>query len=110
MQEFDMQVTFDAMCDMLISVTDTKLLQDIEQKCNDVSNMMLSFPAMIPGSRYYKGMKVVVYFNSSVLFSCQFHFLSFLISQQLHLNAGKETAHANLQQDDHASEEWNGVW
>lgn len=53
-----MQVTFDAMCDMLVSVTDTKLLQDIEQKCNDVSNMMLSFPVMIPGSRYYKGMKV----------------------------------------------------
>ncbi|XP_029117801.2 abscisic acid 8'-hydroxylase 3-like [Elaeis guineensis] len=55
--DFCMKVTFDAMCDMLISVTDTKLLQDIEQKCNDVSNMMLSFPAMIPGSRYYKGMK-----------------------------------------------------
>ncbi|KAG1342818.1 abscisic acid 8'-hydroxylase 3-like [Cocos nucifera] len=55
--DFCMKVTFDAMCDMLISVTDAKPLQDIEQKCNDVSNMMLSFPAMIPGSRYYKGMK-----------------------------------------------------
>lgn len=53
-----MQVMFDAMCDMLMSITDADLLSEIEGKCNDVSNMMLSFPAMIPGTRYYKGIKV----------------------------------------------------
>ncbi|GKV29612.1 hypothetical protein SLEP1_g38519 [Rubroshorea leprosula] len=54
---FSMKVTFDAMCDMLISVTEDSLLRQIEKDCTDVSNAMLSFPVMIPGTRYYKGIK-----------------------------------------------------
>ncbi|KAK9285006.1 hypothetical protein L1049_024188 [Liquidambar formosana] len=55
--DFSMKLAFDAMCDMLMSVTDDSLLQQIERDCTDVSNAMLSFPVMIPGTRYYKGIK-----------------------------------------------------
>ncbi|KAL6011385.1 hypothetical protein ACLOJK_001831 [Asimina triloba] len=50
-------LAFDSMCDLLMSVTDTRLLEEIEKNCDDVSNAMLSFPVMIPGTRYYKGIK-----------------------------------------------------
>lgn len=46
------------MCGMLMSVTDESLLEKIERDCTAISNAMLSFPVMIPGTRYYKGMKV----------------------------------------------------
>lgn len=52
------QMTFDAMCNMLMSITDNSLLRKIEKDCTDVSNAMLSFPFMIPGTRYYRGIKV----------------------------------------------------
>ncbi|CAI9090036.1 OLC1v1024719C1 [Oldenlandia corymbosa var. corymbosa] len=54
---FSMKLTFDAMCDMLMSVTDDSLLRQIERDCTAVSDAMLSFPVMIPGTRYYKGIK-----------------------------------------------------
>lgn len=53
-----MQIAFDAMCDMLMSITDAALLKQIERDCTAVSNAMLSIPVMIPGTRYYKGIKV----------------------------------------------------
>lgn len=53
-----MQITFDAMCSMLLSITDVSLLRRIERDCSTVSDAMLSFPVMIPGTRYYKGIKV----------------------------------------------------
>lgn len=52
------QMTFDAMCNMLMSVTDDSLLRKIEKDCTDVSDAMLTFPFMIPGTRYYRGIKV----------------------------------------------------
>ncbi|XP_024974879.1 abscisic acid 8'-hydroxylase 1-like [Cynara cardunculus var. scolymus] len=55
--DFTMKIQFDAMCDMLMSITDESLLNEIEKDCTAVSDSMLSFPAMIPGSRYYKGIK-----------------------------------------------------
>ncbi|XP_059643789.1 abscisic acid 8'-hydroxylase 3 isoform X2 [Cornus florida] len=55
--DFSMKITFDAMCEMLMSVTDQTLLQQLERDCSDVSEAMLSFPIMIPGTRYYKGIK-----------------------------------------------------
>lgn len=51
-------MTFDAMCDVLMSITEDSLLREIEKDCDNVSNAMLSFPVMIPGTRYYKGIKV----------------------------------------------------
>lgn len=54
-------MTFDAMCDMLMSVTDDSLLEQIEKDCTAVSDAMLSFPLMIPGTRYYRGIKVSLY-------------------------------------------------
>lgn len=54
------QLTFDAMCEMLMSITDDSLLRQIEGDCTDVSNAMLSIPVMIPGTRYYKGIKVIL--------------------------------------------------
>lgn len=57
---FSMKVTFDAMCSMLMSVTNDSLLQMIEKDCTAVSDAMLSFPVMIPGTRYYKGIKVIL--------------------------------------------------
>ncbi|KAL9327078.1 hypothetical protein ACSQ67_007723 [Phaseolus vulgaris] len=53
--DFCMKMTFDAMCDMLMSVTEDSLLRQIEEDCNAVSDAMLSIPIMIPGTRYYKG-------------------------------------------------------
>jgi cytochrome P450 len=55
--DFSMKMTFDAMCNMLMSVTDEWLLQKIENDCTAVSDAMLSFPVMIPGTRYYRGIK-----------------------------------------------------
>ncbi|KAJ9564514.1 hypothetical protein OSB04_000480 [Centaurea solstitialis] len=55
--DFTMKIQFDAMCDMLMSITDESLLDEIEKDCTAISDSMLSFPAMIPGSRYYKGIK-----------------------------------------------------
>ncbi|GMN29365.1 hypothetical protein TIFTF001_002395 [Ficus carica] len=55
--DFCMKMTFDAMCNMLMSITDDSLLRKIEKDCTDVSNAMLSFPFMIPGTRYYRGIK-----------------------------------------------------
>ncbi|KAI4327645.1 hypothetical protein L6164_020082 [Bauhinia variegata] len=55
--DFSMKMTFDSMCNMLMSVTEDLLLQQIEQDCTAVSDAMLSFPFMIPGTRYYKGIK-----------------------------------------------------
>ncbi|GLT39174.1 hypothetical protein SLA2020_133800 [Shorea laevis] len=57
MLDFTMKITFDAMCDMLISVTEDSLLRQIENDCTDVSNGMLSFPVMIPGTRYYNAIR-----------------------------------------------------
>ncbi|XP_059437427.1 abscisic acid 8'-hydroxylase 2-like [Corylus avellana] len=55
--DFSMRLTFDAMCKMLMSITDESLLRDIERDCTSISNAMLSFPITIPGTRYYKGIK-----------------------------------------------------
>ncbi|KAH7519999.1 hypothetical protein FEM48_Zijuj08G0097100 [Ziziphus jujuba var. spinosa] len=55
--DFSMKMTFDAMCNMLMSITDDSLLEKIEKDCTAVSDAMLSFPVMIPGTRYYKGIK-----------------------------------------------------
>ncbi|KAK7262887.1 hypothetical protein RJT34_30468 [Clitoria ternatea] len=53
--DFCMKMTFDAMCDMLMSITEDSLLPQIEKDCTAVSDAMLSFPIMIPGTRYHKG-------------------------------------------------------
>ncbi|KAJ8764262.1 hypothetical protein K2173_006002 [Erythroxylum novogranatense] len=55
--DFSMKMTFDAMCNMLLSISDESLLRGIEKDCTAVSDAMLSFPVMIPGTRYYKGLK-----------------------------------------------------
>ncbi|XP_055961508.1 abscisic acid 8'-hydroxylase 3-like [Mercurialis annua] len=55
--DFTMKMTFDAMCNMLMSVRDEWLLGDIEKDCIAVSDAMLSIPFMIPGTTYYKGIK-----------------------------------------------------
>ncbi|OMO56987.1 Cytochrome P450 [Corchorus capsularis] len=55
--DFSLKITFDAILSMLMSVTEDPLLAQIEKDCTDVSNSMLSIPLMIPGMRYYKGMK-----------------------------------------------------
>ncbi|KAL6273984.1 hypothetical protein ACE6H2_024676 [Prunus campanulata] len=55
--DFSMKMTFDAMCNMLLSVTDDSLLRKIDKDCTAVSDAMLTFPYMIPGTRYYKGIK-----------------------------------------------------
>ncbi|PIN15763.1 Cytochrome P450 CYP4/CYP19/CYP26 subfamily [Handroanthus impetiginosus] len=52
-----MQVAFDGICDMLLSITDASTLGQLERDITAVADSMLSFPIMIPGTRYYKGMK-----------------------------------------------------
>lgn len=59
LKTLSLQLTFDAMCNMLMSVTDDSLLGRIEKDCTAVSDAMLSFPFMIPGTRYYRGIKVI---------------------------------------------------
>lgn len=46
------------MCNMLMSITDEGLLRQIEKDIASVTDAMLSFPVMVPGSQYYRGMKV----------------------------------------------------
>lgn len=53
-----LQMNFDAMCKMLMSVIDESLIQKIEKDCIDVDNSMIALPVKIPGTRYYKGIKV----------------------------------------------------
>ncbi|RVX16425.1 Abscisic acid 8'-hydroxylase 3 [Vitis vinifera] len=65
--DFCMKIAFDAICNRLISVTEAPLLQEIERDCTYVSNAMLSFPLMIPGTRYYKGIKVKLSFSFLIL-------------------------------------------
>ncbi|KAI3450984.1 hypothetical protein Pfo_007649 [Paulownia fortunei] len=55
--EFTMKVAFDGICDMLVSVTDASMLEQLESDITAVAEAMLSFPIMIPGTRYYRGMK-----------------------------------------------------
>ncbi|RDX60588.1 Abscisic acid 8'-hydroxylase 3, partial [Mucuna pruriens] len=56
--DFCMKMTFDAMCDMLMSIAEDSLLRQIEKDCTAISDAMLSIPIMIPGTRYYKGIKL----------------------------------------------------
>ncbi|XVF59672.1 hypothetical protein PTKIN_Ptkin07bG0294500 [Pterospermum kingtungense] len=55
--DFVTKMNFDAMCNMLMSVTDDSLLHKIEKDCLDVDKSMIALPVKIPGTRYYKGMK-----------------------------------------------------
>ncbi|PHT81249.1 hypothetical protein T459_14264 [Capsicum annuum] len=48
------------MCDMLMSIKDASFLEQIERDCTVVSDAMLSFPIMIPGTRNYKGIKDIM--------------------------------------------------
>ncbi|KAJ9166840.1 hypothetical protein P3X46_021536 [Hevea brasiliensis] len=54
---FTMKLTLDSMCNMLMSITEESLLQQILSDCAAVSDALLSVPLMIPGTTYYKGMK-----------------------------------------------------
>ncbi|KAG8377459.1 hypothetical protein BUALT_Bualt08G0035200 [Buddleja alternifolia] len=51
------QIGFDAICDTLMSITDGNMLDEMERDCKAVYDATLTFPVMIPGTRYYKGMK-----------------------------------------------------
>ncbi|CAK9157114.1 unnamed protein product [Ilex paraguariensis] len=55
--DFNMKIFFDAMCDMLMSITDDSLLKQLEKDFTAVSDSMISLPFMIPGTRYYNGIK-----------------------------------------------------
>ncbi|KAH6810186.1 hypothetical protein C2S51_023948 [Perilla frutescens var. frutescens] len=55
--EFTMKVAFDGICNMLMSITDTATLEQLETDISAVADSMLSFPVKIPGTRYYKGIK-----------------------------------------------------
>ncbi|KAF5736009.1 abscisic acid 8'-hydroxylase 3-like [Tripterygium wilfordii] len=57
MLEFCMKLTFDAICNMLMGIMDENLLRQIDRDSKCVSDALLSFPLMIPGTRYYKGIK-----------------------------------------------------
>ncbi|KAF3616306.1 hypothetical protein T459_11617 [Capsicum annuum] len=57
MLDFNMKITFDAMCDMLMSIKDVSLLEQIERDCTVVFDAMLSFPIVISGTKYYEGIK-----------------------------------------------------
>lgn len=52
-------MTFAATCKMLMSITDASLVEQIERDITAVSNAVISFPVMIPGTTYYKGIKVI---------------------------------------------------
>ncbi|KAA8531990.1 hypothetical protein F0562_006868 [Nyssa sinensis] len=58
MLDFATKIAFDAICDMLMSVTEPSLLQQIQRDVDDVSDAMLSLAVMIPGTRYYKGIQL----------------------------------------------------
>lgn len=58
------------MCDMLMSIKDSSLLKQIEKDCTAISDAMLSFPFMIPGTRYFKGIKVGLSTNAVYIMAC----------------------------------------
>lgn len=43
---------------MLMSITDASTLERLERDVTVVADAMLSFPIMLPGTRYNSGMKV----------------------------------------------------
>lgn len=55
--DLGMKMTIDAMCNMLVSITEDSLLRMIQKDCTAISDAMLCFPLMVPGTRYYKGIK-----------------------------------------------------
>ncbi|XP_057420710.1 3beta,22alpha-dihydroxysteroid 3-dehydrogenase-like isoform X1 [Lotus japonicus] len=55
--DFCMKMSFDGICEMLMSITEDSLLEKIWKDSIAAGEAMISIPAMIPGSRYYKGMK-----------------------------------------------------
>ncbi|XP_004303111.1 PREDICTED: abscisic acid 8'-hydroxylase 1-like [Fragaria vesca subsp. vesca] len=55
--DFSMKMAFDSMCCMLMSITDEALLRQLEKDITAVSNAIFSAPIMIPGTKYYKGIK-----------------------------------------------------
>lgn len=68
------------MCDMLMSITDAALLKQIEEDCTAVSAAMLSIPLMIPGTSYYKGIKVSLSYLLAI--SIQFYRILFTSIQE----------------------------
>ncbi|KAF3612834.1 putative phosphatidylinositol/phosphatidylcholine transfer protein SFH12-like [Capsicum annuum] len=65
MLDFNMKITFDAMCDMLMSIKDVSLLEQIERDCTVVFDAMLSFPIVISGTKYYEGIKARLSANAA---------------------------------------------
>ncbi|WCJ43312.1 cytochrome P450 family 722 subfamily A polypeptide 1 [Euphorbia peplus] len=55
--DFTMKLTLDSMCELLMSIKEESMLQQILRDCGDVSDGLLSVPLMIPGTTYYRGMK-----------------------------------------------------
>lgn len=58
------------MCDMLMSIKDSSMLEQIEKDCTAISDAMLSLPFMIPGTRYFKGIKVGLTANAVHMMAC----------------------------------------
>lgn len=53
-----------------MSIKDSSVVEQIEKDCTAISDAMLSFPVMIPGTRYFKGIKVGVTVNAVHLMAC----------------------------------------
>lgn len=53
-----MQITFNAICKMLISLSEENELQILQKDVLQVNEAMLAIPLNLPGTRFYKGLKV----------------------------------------------------
>lgn len=59
------QITFRAMCKILMSIEDGQELETLQQDITHVCEAMLAFPLRFPWTRFYKGLKVISYIYNS---------------------------------------------
>lgn len=68
--DYTLNITFEIICDMLMSVQGDERLHHLRKNVDCVSDAMLSLPIKLPGTRFYRGMKarekVMQFFDEAI--------------------------------------------
>lgn len=62
-----LQITFNAICKMLISTEEECELEILRNDVSEVTEAMLAFPLKLPGTRFYRGLEVSSWKNEFFL-------------------------------------------
>lgn len=54
------QITFKAICKMLMSIEEEGELEMLQKDVSEVTEAMLAFPLKLPGTRFYRGLQVLL--------------------------------------------------